>query len=74
MLTNHPTARKWIYALSVAASVAAVFVNLYSPDLAGAFVTAAGILAAYAGAQAYSNVGLDPRENGLGGSAPELEP
>lgn len=44
MLANYPKIRLAIYLLSLACTLASVFVMLYDKDLGTAFVVAAGIL------------------------------
>lgn len=74
MFSEHPTVRIVIYALSVAAQIASVFIALTKPELAAAFVTVAGILSTLAGGTALSNIhaksvntGDHVRANGLDG-------
>lgn len=56
MFTNSPRIRQIIYGLAIAAQIASFFVALISPDLATAFVSTAGVLAAVAGVTALSNI------------------
>lgn len=72
MFTNSPRIRQIIYGLAIAAQIASFFVALINPDLATAFVSTAGVLAAVAGVTALANITPDVRANGLGGEAPEL--
>lgn len=77
MFSNHPGIRLAIYALAVLSQIAAFFVRASLADeaLAGAFDNTANLLASVAGVTAISNMRastVDPRQNGLGGTAPEL--
>jgi len=56
VFANYPIIRAVIYGLAVAAQVASFFVALYSPELAGAFVSASGVLATVAGVTALANI------------------
>ena len=56
MFNDHPTVRKAIYGLAIAAQIAAFFLVVSFPELAAAFVATSGLLASVAGATALSNV------------------
>lgn len=56
MFSNYPTVRIVIYCIAIAAQIASVFLTINYPDLAAAFVSAAGILATLAGGTALSNI------------------
>lgn len=56
MFASNPNLRIAIYLLAVASQIASFFVTLYSPDLAVAFVSTAGVLTALAGGTAISNI------------------
>lgn len=73
MFTNYPTIRIGIYVAAVAAQIASFFLVISYPDLAAAFVSTSGLLAAVAGVTALTNVTPDVRNDGLGGTAPEIQ-
>ena len=70
MFTNSPRIRQGIYIIAVAAQVASFFVAIVNAELAAAFLSASGVLAAVAGVTALTNVHanaiVDPYDNGLG--------
>jgi len=72
MFSNSPRIRQAIYGVAIAAQIASFFVAIVDAALADAFVATAGVLATVAGVTALSNVS-DPRANGLGGTAPDVE-
>lgn len=56
MFTNYPAIRVGIYVGAVAAQIAAFFLVISYPELAAAFVSTSGLLAAVAGVTALTNV------------------
>ncbi len=56
MFSNSPRIRQGIYALAVAAQVASFFVALVNAELAAAFLSTSGVLAAVAGVTALTNI------------------
>lgn len=72
MFSSHPRVRVGIYLLAVASQVAAFFVRIYSPELGEAFSNTADLLSVVAVGTALTNVS-DPRNNGLGGTAPDIQ-
>ena len=70
MFSNSPKIRQGIYIIAVAAQVASFFVAIVNAELAAAFLSASGVLAAVAGVTALTNVHanaiVDPYDNGLG--------
>lgn len=72
MFSNHPRIRIGLYLVAVASQVAAFFVRIYSPELGEAFSSTADLLSVIAVGTALTNVS-DPRNNGLGGTAPDVE-
>lgn len=73
MFSNHPRVRVGIYLLAVASQVAAFFVRIYSPELGTAFSDTADLLSVVAVGTALTNITPNVRDNGLGGTAPELD-
>jgi uncharacterized membrane protein HdeD (DUF308 family) len=64
VFANYPVIRVVIYILAVAAQIASFFVGIYSPELAGAFVSASGALATIAGVTALANISKPVDEPG----------
>lgn len=56
MFSNSPKIRQAIYALAVASQVASFFVALINAELAAAFLSTSGVLAAVAGVTALTNI------------------
>lgn len=56
MFNQYPRVRLALYALSIAASIVALYVQLLDPELGKAVVGTAAILASTAGMTAMSNV------------------
>lgn len=69
MFNDHPTVRKAIYGLAIAAQIASFFLVISFPELAAACVSTSGVLAAVAGATALTNINPAPQppfEDGSG--------
>lgn len=65
MFSNSPRIRQGIYALAVAAQVASFFVALVNAELAAAFLSTSGVLAAVAGVTALTNITPAPPVPGV---------
>lgn len=60
MLTDNPTARKWIYVVSIAAQILAAVLVQVDASWAGTIQQIANLLAGIAGVTAISNVPKAP--------------
>ena len=72
MFSNSPRIRQAIYGLAIVSQIASFWAAVFAPDLVVPLVSTSTLLTFVAGGTALSNMS-DPRANGLGGSAPDIE-